>query len=133
MAPLFRTCTESTTVIRLKGCSVELPDLSKVCIQDTLVFLICIMCLCGRLFLKGDRRLDLFCFTTLLTVWHKCTSNASLSRRIRVLEENTILNSYRLAIQHACTDSFFSLKLLVHGTGLLSLKVRHWLYLDQVS
>ena len=43
----------------------------------------------GRLFLKGDRRLDLFCFTKLLTVWHKCTSKASLLRCIRVLEENT--------------------------------------------
>ena len=30
------------------------------------------MCWGGRLFLKGDRRLDLFCFTKLLTVWHKC-------------------------------------------------------------
>ena len=29
-------------------------------------------------------------------------------------------------------DSRFSLKLLVHGTGLLSLKLRHWLYLDQI-
>ena len=28
-------------------------------------------------------------------------------------------------------QSFFSLKLLVHGTGLLSLKLRHWLYLDK--
>ena len=28
-------------------------------------------------------------------------------------------------------QSFF-LKLLVHGTGLLSLKLRHWLYLDQI-
>ena len=41
------------------------------------MFLIC--------FLKGDRRLDLFCFPKLLTVWHKCPSKASLSRRIRVL------------------------------------------------
>ena len=48
-----------------------------------------LMCWAGRLFLKGDRRLDLFCFTKLLTVWHKCPSKASLSRRIRVLEENT--------------------------------------------
>ena len=62
---------------------------SKVGIQDTLVFLICLMCWGGRLFLKGDRRLDLFCFTKLLPVWHKCPSKASLSRRIRVLEENT--------------------------------------------
>ena len=28
-------------------------------------------------------------FTKLLTVWHKCPLKASLSRRIRVLEENT--------------------------------------------
>ena len=62
--------------------------LSKVGIQDTLVFLICLMCLGGRLFLKGDRRLDLFCFTKLLTVLHKCPSKASLPSRIRVLEEN---------------------------------------------
>ena len=42
------------------------------------------------LFRKGDRRLDLFYFTKLLTVWHKCHSKASLSRRIRVLEGNTV-------------------------------------------
>ena len=28
--------------------------------------------------------------TKLLTVWHKCLSNASLLRRIRALEENTL-------------------------------------------
>ena len=33
-------------------------------------------------FLKGDRRLDLFCLTKLLTVWDKCHSKASLLRRI---------------------------------------------------
>ena len=37
----------------------------------------------------SQRRLDLFCFTKLLTVWHKCPSKASLLRRISVLEENT--------------------------------------------
>ena len=30
------------------------------------------------------------------------------------------------------TSQSFSLRLLVHGTGLLSLKLRHWLYLDQI-
>ena len=35
-------------------------------------------------------------------------------------------------IQLASMDSRFSLKLLVHGTSLLSLKLRHWLYLDQI-
>ena len=86
MAPLFGTHTKNTTVTKLRGCSVELQGSSKVGIRDTLVFL---MCWGGRLFLKGDRRLDLFCFTKLLTVWHKCPSKASSSRRIRVLEENT--------------------------------------------
>ena len=86
MTPLFGTHTKNTTVTKLRGCSVELQGSSKVAIRDTLVFL---MCWGGRLFLKGDRRLDLFCFTKLLTVWHKFPSKASLSRRIRVLEENT--------------------------------------------
>ena len=90
MAPLFGTRTRNTTVIKLRGCSVELQGLSKVGIQDTLVFLICLMCWGGHLFLKGDRRLDLFCCTKLLTAWHKCPSKASLSRRIRVLEENSM-------------------------------------------
>ena len=63
---------------------------SKVGIQDILVFLIYLMCWGGRLFLKGDRRLNLFCFTKLLMVWHKCPSKVSLLRHIRVLEENTI-------------------------------------------
>ena len=35
-------------------------------------------------------RLNLFCFTKLLTVWLKCPSKASLMRRIRALEENTM-------------------------------------------
>ena len=72
MTPLFGTNTKSTTVIRLIGCSVELQGSSKVGIQDTLVCLIWLMSWGGRLFLRGDRRLDLFCFTKLLTVWHKC-------------------------------------------------------------
>ena len=29
-------------------------------------------------------------------------------------------------------DSRFFLKLLVHGKGLLSLRLRHWLYLDKI-
>ena len=54
---------------------------SRYTIQDTLVLLTCLMGWCGHLFLKGDRRLDLFCFTKLLTVWHKCPSKTSLLRR----------------------------------------------------
>ena len=89
MAPLFGTRTKNTTVTKLRGCSVELQGSSRVGTRDTLVFLICLMCCGGHLVLKGDRRLDLFCFTILLKVWHKCPSKASLSRCIRVLEENT--------------------------------------------
>ena len=61
--------------------------------------LICLMCWGVRLFLKGDRRLDLYCFTKLLMVWHKYPSKVSLLRRIRVLEENSTKNLDRLAIQ----------------------------------
>ena len=86
---LFGTHTKNTTVTKLRGCSVELQGSSKVGIRNTVVFLICLMCWGGRLFLKRDRRLDLFCFTKLLMVWHNFPSKASLSRRIRVLEENT--------------------------------------------
>ena len=67
MAPLFGTHTKNTTVIKLRGCIVERQGSSKVGIQDILVFLIWLMCWDGHLFLKGDRRLDLFCFTKLLT------------------------------------------------------------------
>ena len=74
LAPLSGTHTKSRTVIRLRGCSVELQGLSKVGIQDTLLFLIGLMSWGGHLFLKGDRRHNLFCFTKLLTVWQKCPS-----------------------------------------------------------
>ena len=35
-------------------------------------------------------------------------------------------------IGHTTGQSFFFLKLLVHGTVLLSLKLRYWLYLDHI-
>ena len=38
----------------------------------------------------------------------------------------------QIGIQLASMDSRFFPKLLVHGTGLLSLKLCHWLYLDQM-
>ena len=77
---------------------------------------------------RQETRLILF-YNLLLTVWHKCPSKASLSRRIRVLEENTTRNRQLGHTTSQYGQSFF-LKLLVHGTGLLSLKLRHWLYLD---
>ena len=43
-----------------------------------------------------------------------------------------IHNLDRFTIQLASMDSRFFLKLLVHGTGLLSLKLRHCLYLDHI-
>ena len=76
------------------------------------------MCWSGHLFLKGDRRLDLFCFTKVLTVWHKCPSKASLLRRIRVLEENTTCNLDRLAIQLASMVSRFFPKTISALNGL---------------
>ena len=71
-ATVFRTHTKNTIVRRLRGCSIELQGSSK----DNLVFLIYLMCWGGRLFIKGDRRLDLFCLKKLLAVWHKFPSNA---------------------------------------------------------
>ena len=38
----------------------------------------------------------------------------------------------RLVIKLASMDSHFPIKPLVHGTGLLSLNLRHWLYLHQI-
>ena len=58
MVPLFGTRSKITTLVWFRGCSVELQGSSKVGIQDTLVFLICLLGWGGRLFLKGDRRLN---------------------------------------------------------------------------
>ena len=134
MAPLFGTRTKSTTVIRLRGCCVELQGSSKVGIQDTLVFLICRMCWGGRLLLKGDGRLDLFCFTKLLTVWHKCTSKSEgvLVEAYKGTRRKHNIKFRQISHTTSMYGQLFFLKLLVHGTGLLSRKLRHWLYLDQV-
>ena len=71
--------------------------------------------------------LDLFSFTKLLTVWHKCPSKAYKGiRRKHNMKFRQIGHTTRQYGQS------FSLKLLVHGTGLLSLKIRHWLYLDNI-
>ena len=56
-------------------------------------------------FLKGDRRLALFCFTKLLSVWHKCPSKASLSGRIIIIIFIRINNyTYRVHIKHLSTN-----------------------------
>ena len=112
MVPLFGSHAKSTTVIRLRECSIELQGLSKVGIQVTLVFLICLMSWGGRLFLKGDRRLDLFCFTKLQVPFEGVLIEAY---KARALEENTICNLNRLVIQLDNMDSCFYLN-LVHGT-----------------
>ena len=44
MTPLFGTHTKNTTVTKLRGWSVELQGSTYVGIQNTLVFLICLMC-----------------------------------------------------------------------------------------
>ena len=70
MAPLFGTHTRSTTVTKLRGCSVELQGLSKVDIQDTIVVSDMLDVLGWDTSFSKETRL--FCFTKLLTVWHKC-------------------------------------------------------------
>ena len=95
MAPLFGTHTNDTTLFnsdrieRVQCRAARFVKSGYSSYSSVFDMLHWLMCWGGRLFLKGDRRLDLFCFTKLLTVWHKCPFKAPLSRRIRVLEENT--------------------------------------------
>ena len=70
---------------KLRGCSVELEGSLKVDIQDTLVFMICLISLS-----KYTECLTNSFFTKLLTVYQKCSSKASFFRHIRALEENTM-------------------------------------------
>ena len=131
MAPLFVTHTKSTTVLRLRGWSVELQCLSKVGIQDTLVFLICLMCRDGRLFLKGDRRLIIFytIINGLAQVPFECVlfeaykgTRRKYNMKFRQIGHTT--SQYGL--------SFFHKNYQCMETWLLSLKLRHWLYVDQI-
>ena len=119
MAPLSGIHIKSASVIKLRRCSVELRGLSNVCIQDTLVFLICLMS-CGdrqearlRLFYKINNGLALVPFEDVLIGAYKGT-------RIKY-------NMKFRQIGYTTNHSSFALKLLVHGTGLPSLKLRHWL------
>ena len=57
---------------------------------------------------------------------------ASFSKENGGSTNSVLQNSDILVIQLASMDSRFSLKLLVHGTGLLSLKLRHLLYLGPI-
>ena len=71
------------------------------------------MCWCGRLFLKGDK---------------------IINGLAQVPFEGVLVEAYKgTRRKHlASMDSHFFLKLFVHGMGLLSLKLRNWLYLDQI-
>ena len=89
MAPLFETHTKNTTVTKLRGCSVELQGSSKVGIQDTLVFLICLMCWGGRLFLKGNRRLNSVVVEALHGSHMFCLSSRVRWRCVGAQRENT--------------------------------------------
>ena len=76
------THTKSTTVIKLKGCSVKLQGSSRYYSVYDMLHELGLPPLS-----KGDRMLDLFCFTKVLTVWLKCPLNASLLRRVKALEK----------------------------------------------
>ena len=56
---------------------------------------------------QPDRRLDLFCFTKLLTVWHKCTSKASLSSLEAYKGTRRKHNMKFRQIGHITSQSFF--------------------------
>ena len=92
------------------------------------------MCWGGRLFLKGDRRLDLFCFTKLLTVWHKCTSKPDgvFVEAYKGTRRKHNIKFRKISHTTSMYAQLFLVKLLVHETGMHSRKLRHWLYLDQV-
>ena len=118
MAPLFGTHTKNTTVTKLRGCSVELQRSSKVGIQDTLVFL------------RQEARLILF---------YKFINGLA-----QVPFEGVLVKSYKgtrrkhsmkfRQIGHTTSQygqSFFP-KTISAWNGLLSLKLRHWLYLDKI-
>ena len=82
--------TKNTTVTKLRGCSVELQGSSKVGIRDTLVFLICLMCWGGRLFLKGDRQeARLILFYKIINGLAQVPFEGVLVEAYKVLEENT--------------------------------------------
>ena len=108
MAPLFGTHTKNTTVIKLKrvqrwAARFVKSRYSRYSSVSDMFDVLGWTPLSQR---RQEARLILF--NKLLTVWHKCPSKASLSRRIRVLEENTTWNLDRLAIQLASMDSRFS-------------------------
>ena len=132
MAPLLGTRTKSTTVRRLRGCSVELQGSSKVGIQDTLVFLIRLMCWGGRIFLNGDKRLNLFCFTKMINGLAQVPFEGVLVEAYKGTRRKHNIKFRQIGHTSSQYGQSIFLKLLVHGMGLLSLKLRHWLYLDQI-
>ena len=129
MAPRFGTHTKNTTVTKLRGGSIELQYSSKVGIRDILVFLICLMCWGGQearliLFYKIINSLAQVPFEGVLLEAYKGTRRKH-SMKFRQIGRTTSHTTSQYG------QSFF-LKLLVHGTGLLKLKLHHWQYLDQL-
>ena len=126
------THTKNTTVTKLRGCSVELQGSSRVGIRDTIVFLICLMSGVDASFsketggstypvLQNYYGLAQVPFEGVLVEAYKGTRRKH-NMKFRQIGHTT--SQYG--------QPFFPLKLLVHGTGLLSLKLRHRLYLDQI-
>ena len=82
--------------------------------------------------MKQEARLIMF--SKLLTVWHKCTSKPE-GVLVEAYKGTRGIHSFKFRqISHTSSmyGQLFFLKLLVHGTGLLSRKLRHWLYLDPI-
>ena len=104
----------------------------KIGIQDTLVFLICLMCWDGSLFLKGDRRLDLFFFYKMINGLAQVPFEGVLVEAYKGTRKNHNMKFRQIGHTTSQYGQSFFLKLLVHGTGWLLLKVCHWLYLDQI-
>ena len=83
----------------------------------------------GRLFLKGDTYAGGSTYSVLQIIngLAQVPFECVFGDAYKGIEENTIRNLDRLVTQLASMDNRFPLKLLVHGTDMLSLKLRHWL------
>ena len=132
MAPLFGTHTKNTTVIKLRGYSIKLQGSSKVGIQDTNVS--------DMLDVLGWTPLSQMRQEAQLILFYNIITGLA-----QVPFEGVLVEAYKgtrrkhnmkfRQIGHTTSQygqSFFTKTIIVHGTGLLSMKLRHWLYLYQI-
>ena len=135
MAPLSETHTKSTTVIKLRGC----------CVRRATRF---VKSRYARYYSVSDMLDELG--------WPHLSQERQRAWRLRLYQiinglsqvpfEGVLIEAYKdtkrkhnmkfrqigYVIQLASMDSHFSIKLFMHGTGMLSLKLHNWLYLGLI-